>query len=330
MLKNAWLPHQKLVAQCGGAGGVLDSLLDIIGQCTPSTDAGKGNATIAEGVGCGRADASNIRSNCCSLVSLLVALLASAKSGSKKGLGNSNDNPEPQNHHGTNSSLPEQSEITATSEEIGLIQDEKRTSLLPYIASHGWVGRFVNMRPAPSPDIVETTRKKGWAARQALARPVSVLGAARAFKRPVQRKKPRNLLITSIMRDRKAERRTVSSLRKRDGRDHWGTWEPQQQNAPNSKATVRGSAYDNARIDTAKNTPLLAPIQASGSFASPPRISRMRERGVTASFGSPPAQSKSNRSPIRIDHGDDTPLGLSSPELGGKRKRNTKARICPK
>lgn len=281
---------------------------------------------MAEGVGCGRADASNIRSNCCSLVSLLIALLASINSRSKKGLGNSNDNPEPKNHRGINTPLPEQDEITTTDKESGMSQDEKRTPLLPDIPSHGWVGGFVHMRPAPSPDIVETTVKKGWAARQALARPASVFGPTGAFKRPIRRKK-RNLLDTSVVHDRKAEQRTTSSPRKRDGRDRRGTWEPQQRNASNSKATTSGSGYDDSRIDTAKITQLLAPIQASGRFASPPRIGRVRGRGDNNLCGSPSTQPKPNRSPIRKDHGDDIPLGLSSPGLGGKRKRNMKANM---
>lgn len=56
--------------QCGGVGDILDSLLDIIGQCTPSREV---NSVVLP-AGCGIADAKKIRSNCCALISLLVAL----------------------------------------------------------------------------------------------------------------------------------------------------------------------------------------------------------------------------------------------------------------
>lgn len=59
--------HEK--KQCGGVGGILDSLLDIIGQCMPSRE----DNSAALPAGCCTADAKKIRSNCCALISLLVA-----------------------------------------------------------------------------------------------------------------------------------------------------------------------------------------------------------------------------------------------------------------
>eukprot|EP00903_Cladosiphon_okamuranus_P016531 g15251.t1 len=75
----AWMHEFR--KECGGPGGVLDSVLDVVGQCTPSAPTKareKGNAR-AMLAGCGALDAHTIRTNCCALISLLAsAVLATA------------------------------------------------------------------------------------------------------------------------------------------------------------------------------------------------------------------------------------------------------------
>lgn len=101
-----------------------------MGQCTLS----KAGQAPALSAGCGIGDAINIRSNCCALVSLLVALLA---------LGSEVDSVA---HAREGSSY----------DDMGFLPD----------GVHGNEDRFVHMNPEPSPDVETTIPKKGWAARQ--------------------------------------------------------------------------------------------------------------------------------------------------------------------
>lgn len=140
--------------ECGGAGGVFDSLLDIVGQCTLSK-AGNAPALLA---GCGVADARAIRSNCCTLISLLSAILTvsnQALPGSAGALGG-------EGSHG---------EIRRN--------DTPATLFGAGTPLGGW-DTFVPMNDKPSPDVVTLVRKKGWAARQQPLLPGSVAAAGGA------------------------------------------------------------------------------------------------------------------------------------------------------
>lgn len=114
--------------QCGGVGGILDSLLDIIGQCTISRE----DNPAALSAGYRIADAKKIRSSCCALISLLVA--------------------------------PPGAEANDVPDEIDFLEgdsDEPRN--LP-----GSADGFMSTNSIPAPNVTTVIAKKGWGARQAL------------------------------------------------------------------------------------------------------------------------------------------------------------------
>lgn len=149
--------------ECGGAGGVFDSLLDIVGQCTLSK-AGTAPALLA---GCGVADARNIRSNCCTLVSLLSSVLTMS-----------------------NTTIPA-GNIGATLKEDTNGDTTRREDVTPMLLGPTFLGTgtplggwdtFVPMNGTPSPDVVTLTRKKGWAARQPLLGSVAAVAGTISSK----------------------------------------------------------------------------------------------------------------------------------------------------
>lgn len=302
------LRQQQLAAWCCGAGGVLDSLLDIVGQCTPS----KTSKTKAEAAGCGSADAMNIRSNCCSLVSLLIAILASASNVS----GKDNVPMDP------SSSSLEHSSMNGKGTRGSR---DKYAPLLPELPC-GWVD-FVQMKPTPNPDVYEETFKKGWAAREAHARAEVGEGESKRNRR----KHGSHGNIESVGTRLKISvhdqtfKSTVPILgnhtrNRLDVRDH-------RRNEMNNITLV--ASDDDTRIGTVK-AHSLAPIQRSGKFTSSPRIGRIKGCKGIAPFASAAAESEAQLFPGRENVVNDAPLGLASPGLGDKKKRNTKASISTK
>eukprot|EP00752_Nemacystus_decipiens_P001572 g1533.t1 len=152
--KSAWV--QEFRKECGGPGGVLDSVLDVVGQCTPSppTKAGEQGKAPAVLAGCGASDAHTIRTNCCALISLLAsAVLATAPVTTTLGGGAENvgvvasaggENVSPE-------TFASGGDACNTGEEVA--------------GGGGW-DTFVPMGAKPNPDVVCLVRKKGWAARQ--------------------------------------------------------------------------------------------------------------------------------------------------------------------
>lgn len=122
----------------------MDALLDIVGQCTPS----RGGKASALSAGCGVVDAQNIRSNCCALISLLVALLATGSDAACGG-----------------TYLPDKHAYSSSS-----CNDVPQ---LPEAPRGNW-DAFVHMNAQPRPDVVAPVQKKGWAERQSLRRAAAV------------------------------------------------------------------------------------------------------------------------------------------------------------
>lgn len=149
--------RDKTTKECGGAGGVLDSLLDIVGQCAPSKSGRL--KPLALSAGCGNTDARNIRSNCFTLISLLVAVLATKNS--------SNFGPGPEN---------EKHEINGDHDETpqSLVSDGTRASK-PF--SYWGGGEFITMKPEPGADRGTTISNQGWEARQPLSRSLGTAGS---------------------------------------------------------------------------------------------------------------------------------------------------------
>lgn len=142
---------------CGGTGGVLDSLLDIVGQCAPSKSGRLKPSALS--AGCGKADAANIRSNCCALISLLVAVLATKTA--------------------SNRSPARESETDKISDD----HDETPQSKYPDGAgasesfSDWGIGDFITMKLEPGPGMATTTPNQGRAARQALSRSLGAVAS---------------------------------------------------------------------------------------------------------------------------------------------------------
>ena len=143
--------------ECGGAGGILDSVLDIVGQCTPPTDTGgrgKKTAPAAVLAGCGALDAHTIRTNCCALISLLAsAVLATAATT-------------------TTGSDSQDVHLVAPIQEAGAqLEDSGNKGGMASSKDEDIIGggdwnTFIPMSAKPNPDVVCLVRKKGWAARK--------------------------------------------------------------------------------------------------------------------------------------------------------------------
>ncbi|CAN0223652.1 unnamed protein product, partial [Ectocarpus sp. 12 AP-2014] len=165
---------QKFRQECGGAGGVLDSVLDILGQCTVTspTRAGKrrGGAPALL-AGCGVADALAIRTNCCALVSLLAsALLGTAATTTTVSNGAENVQVAPRPDQNKDSPRVEENDKPGGGGGGDGDGEGRGADPLFQAASHGLgvdaCTAFVPMSAKPNPDVVCLVRKKGWAARQ--------------------------------------------------------------------------------------------------------------------------------------------------------------------
>lgn len=142
--------------ECGGAGGVLDSVLDIVGQCTPppQTKAGGQRKAPVLSAGCGAADAHTIRTNCCALISLLAsAVLVTAATATTGSSGAENAS---------------HTDICGLEKSVD-VGDEGGSAAPNNSGDHVGGGSewdtFVPMSAKPNPDVVCLVRKKGWAAR---------------------------------------------------------------------------------------------------------------------------------------------------------------------
>lgn len=316
-------PTQQLTELCGVSGGVLDALLDIVGQCTPCSK--KGN-TSAEATGCGGADVKNIRSNCCSLISLLVAVLATTSTGSSasdttevEGVESDKHICPPSEHH------LKEDKPSSRNEAIPLLPEAPRR----------W-GGFVLMDPTPSPNVVEVTCKKGWVAREAVARPKA--------GQPCLTKSGRVRLKVGGVRDginkpdRMHDLHTASgvlpSSKKAAATPSRSTFNGGQSRRQNNdfgdiiKSGV-GSVSDDGRMGVATQLSL-APVHKpppAGTIASPPRLDRVKRKRGTAPLPTPFLEIPSQQ--LRPDHPrfeSEFSSGRAFPGLGHKRKQKTRVR----
>lgn len=332
---------QRLATQCSGSGGVLDSLLDIVGQCTPSTKTGN---TPADAAGCGVADAKKIRSNCCSLISLLVALLAG--SGSESNV---------TGKYGAVSSGPDKDKRSS--------QEDENAPLLP--GAPPSCREFVQMSAVPNPSAVDALPKKGWAARQALLRPAGstvpssnsrIRTRATGYtdvklrQRRVQEGGERHGQSTTDQANTAAHLKTMGGVFLAARNAELIPLEAQRKGETGRRGyTTANSAAaavtpNNGRVgvhhrptkhtfglgmggDELNGTRTTSPSLETlpEPFASPPRLGRARGTNHSKAFH-PPANAGRRTQRYQYfqeregDHSDgDVPLGLSSPELGRRK-----------
>lgn len=311
--------------ECIGTGGVLDSLLDIVGQCTLSK-AGMASALLA---GCGVVDAQTIRSNCCTLISILVALLAVG--------------------HKTSSRKTDLSGEESTKNSI-----YNERYVLPYTFKDDR-GEFLSMGANPSPDSVALVQKKGWAARQYIPpstgaktgvnrsrgpeydsakthrahrsvgnsppnriplRPATMARMPSGTKyfakglrtQPVQKAG----LISPVKKTSEDRSRTVSVLAiSTEGRDRARS-RKKSKNVANEDVPSGKCNIGQVDAQSSQSRPLVLPVP--DFVASPPRLSRMKMSGI------PALQSSTDRFPPTCEAAEGgVALGLAVPTLG-KRK----------
>ncbi|CAM9253636.1 unnamed protein product, partial [Hapterophycus canaliculatus] len=348
LCKNSRSPTstQEFRQECAGAGGVLDSVLDILGQCTAPPMygvVGGGGEVLALSAGCGVADALAIRTNCCALISLLVsAVLATANTTIQNGA--ENVDVDAGLHKGIASS-PEE-DVSGNGGRAGSRgRGRGEPSLEPVVFNSGGgedCGAFVPMSAKPNPDVVSVVRKKGWAARQHRQLQLPLVPPP-AVEAATMNKTSRRLRVSGVggrvkmqlQRSRPTAGTACSSDRAFTRSAFHQAVEPPSGSGQHKRGELsladpaigRGRIDDNGRSGAAvEETPTPLDVRKSRhhqhhhrgrvpyGFSSPPRLSRVKGRGLPelASSSSDPSFPSPGPHGSKDESGVGT-LGLSNP-----------------